>query len=270
MDRSYLYPPDTISELIDKVCVCKSTMMYYSLICGETFYFLDRGYLPSQTLKEMKSQGHVRRDTRFTSTSYNWYLVDPRDIIDINSWWCMAEIIGFGPSQPNMYGRVPHHKTIRFFKDNFPRPLLRHVVLYHGTSLTNAQSIMRNGFELPQCKQKEDCKKGKCQCGMMGQCVYFAMYDKATKFAGEDAFWKKRMDGDKAVLRVLVNLGKWTTATPKKCTCCDKPYVDHQGTWYRDYHYDTIYLKENSLPAVRRPEWAVRSRKTKPLSFIRL
>ena len=244
--------------------------MYYTLLCGETFYFLDQGKLPRQRREDMVHQKHVLSRTRFTSTSQGWVYVNPEDILDINSWWCMAEILGFGPSKPNMYGRPPSSDTVRFFKSTFPKPLLRYVVLYHGTSLANAKFIMKKGFVLPKCKKKEDCLKGKCQCGMMGQCIYFALYDKATKFAGEDANWNKRLDGDKAVMRVLVDLGRWTTATPIPCSCCEKPYVDHKGNWYKKYRYDTIYIKEKSLPAARRPEWATRTHKTRPLSFIRL
>ena len=244
--------------------------MYYTLICDETFYFLDRGSLPHQNHDAMIHQNHVKYGAYFSSTADGWYHVDAKYITNINSWWCMAEIVGFGPSVPNMYGRSPDPKATRFFTSMFPKPLLRHVVLYHGTSVANARSIMRNGFVLPTCRRKKECVDGQCKCGMMGQCLYFAMYDKATKFANEDAHWNKRHDKGKAVLRVLVHLGKWTTATSKRCKCCDKPYVDHQGTWYRDYTYDTIYLKSGSLPAARRPEWATRTRKTRPLSFITL
>ncbi len=244
--------------------------MYYTLICGETFYFFDRGSLPRQRPDDMERQRHVVPHTHFTSTSPGRYFVDSKDVIDINSWLCMAEIIGFGPSQPNVYGHGIDPRAVRYFKANFPKPPMKHVVLYHGTSLTNAKSIMRKGFTLPKCKEKEECIEGNCKCGMMGQCIYFSLYDKATKFASEDAHWNKRQEGEKAVLRVLINLGKWITATSKPCICCDKPYVDHKGTWYKKYKFDTIYIQKNSLPAARRPEWATRTHKIRPLSFIQL
>ena len=241
--------------------------MYYTLICGETFYFLDRGFLPQQKNIDMVKQDHVYLGGLFTLTSPGWYIVDVEHITHIDSWWCIAEIVGFGPSQPNMYGRSPDPSVVKFFKSMFPKPQIKHVVLYHGTSLVNAQSIMRNGFKLPTCKKKKECLEGQCRCGMMGQCLYFAMYDKAVKFANEDAHWNKRREGDKAVVRALVRMGKWTTATSKPCQCCGQPFVDHKGTWYTDHHYDTLYLKEHSLPAARRPEWATRTPHTKPLSL---
>lgn len=140
-----------------------------------------------------------------------------------------------------------------------PPPLLGYpsetLVLYHGTSLQGVEGIRKEGFRKPRCKKPKECEQS-CTCHMMGKCFYFAGFDKALRHAKQSSFWEKRAKG--AVLRVAIQPGKWRVQPKTPCGCpCKKPYVDHLGQWMT--HYDSIFLQDNSLPAVRTSEWCVKS-----------
>lgn len=138
------------------------------------------------------------------------------------------------------------------------RSVSSRLILYHGTSVKNLYGILKNGFVKPTCKQRKECKTGSCKCHMMGQCFYFAGFDKALRHAKQSSFWEARDKG--AVIRTAIDPGRWRVQPNQPCSCpCKKPYVDHKGVWMT--LFDSIYLETNSLPAVRTNEWCVKSSK---------
>ena len=137
-------------------------------------------------------------------------------------------------------------------------PTSNELILYHGTSVESLLKIMNHGFHLPKCKELPECLQGSsgCKCNMMGQCIYFSGFDKALRHAQRTSFNKFREKG--AMLRVIVERKKWKVATNKLCKCsCNKPYVDHLGSWMKKY--DSVFIMDNSLPAVRVSEWCVKN-----------
>ena len=138
-----------------------------------------------------------------------------------------------------------------------PSPSSR-LTLYHGTSLEGLKGILAGGFARPTCKKRKECETGACTCHMMGRCFYFAGFDKALRHAKKSSFWEERDKG--AVIRVVVDPGRWRVQPNQACSCpCKKPYVDHGGLWMKAF--DAIFLEDASLPAVRTNEWCIKSSK---------
>lgn len=157
------------------------------------------------------------------------------------------------PSAVTEFRRLPRKDMFCGHDDACDPPLS----LYHGTSRSALQSIWKDGFRLPQCKERPGCATHGCTCHMMGPCVYFAEYGKAAHYARESSFWKGRTEG--AVVRCAVFLGRWKVQpAAARCGCCGKPYVDHEGAWMRDAFWDCLFLDAESRPATREPEWCHR------------
>lgn len=155
-----------------------------------------------------------------------------------------------GMDRLRLYGR-PLPPSIK------PRPALStRLILYHGTSVESLKGILKSGFARPSCKKRKECTEGACTCHMMGQCFYFAGFDKAFRHAKTSSFWEERDRG--AVIRVAIDPGRWRVQPKLACSCpCKKPYVDHKGLWMS--WFDALFLDDNSLPAVRTNEWCVKS-----------
>jgi hypothetical protein len=59
-------------------------------------------------------------------------------------------------------------------------------------------------------------------------------------------------------LTACVDLGHVKVACDCPCPCgCGKGFVDHPGLWYTAQGYDSLYVRDASLPATRYREWAV-------------
>lgn len=177
------------------------------------------------------------------------------------SMWCLST--DFFAEDPHIWGLPIRRKAVwlwnRLKLENrtlTPTPPLS---LYHGTTRKNAQQIMKVGFVLPtRCKTPESCMDN-CTCYMMGKCIYFADFPKAYDHAHQSSTFEKIKKG--AVVRAFIRIGNMVTQSPKPCPCCDKPYVDHKGEWMKEkYGIDILFLAPYSLPAVKRPEWCVKSR----------
>jgi hypothetical protein len=126
------------------------------------------------------------------------------------------------------------------------------VLLCHGTSIGLARLLARDGFRRPVCRLKANCKTGHCECQMEGFGVYFAERTKA------DGFAIRRAERVGCRLDVLVDLGCMKVATPDPCPCgCGKLYVDHYGAFYSRDGFDSLYVRDDSLPATRFMEWCV-------------
>lgn len=191
----------------------------------------------------------------------DWYLVvtiDPKWSPPAgHSWYHPAELSaqaqGFLPS-PRGYdawrGLLPSSKTI---------------ILYHGTTRSAAESIMKHGFKIRACKHGPG--KIHCRCSMMGPCVYLAAFDKARDYAVRRPDFTPVHDG--VLVRVEVKTAglRLRTAGPP-CTCCDQAFVDHVGNWIRS-GASGVWLDDGSLPACRRAELAVADVSIlKPLAII--
>lgn len=70
-----------------------------------------------------------------------------------------------------------------------------------------------------------------------------------------------------AIVAVAADLGFVKVATPDPCPCgrcasrtpdgAGMRFVDHFGFWYSRCGYDTLYVRDGSLPATTTREWAV-------------
>jgi hypothetical protein len=135
-------------------------------------------------------------------------------------------------------------------------------LLFHGTSTILANTVQREHFRRPGCRLKPLCisSEGRsCDCQMEGFGIYLAEESKAQQFAIKKSVYgpaRKALIG--ASLVVQVDLGHVKVATSELCHCgCRKAYDDHQGHWYSQQGYDTLFLREDSLPASRYREWAI-------------
>lgn len=169
-----------------------------------------------------------------------------------------AETLGGGLGGVRIWPAVA--KTLREF-----RPALGYlngVVLYHGTTVDRAQSILREGFRV-QTRCTGACKSKPCQCGMLGYGVYLAAEDKSSSNAGRAANSAGARDAQSkqlvgAVLECRVDVGKCEVlSTSKTCSCpCGRVGgVDHSGSWQRR-GLDSVYLPGGG-PAAKRAEWCV-------------
>lgn len=151
-------------------------------------------------------------------------------------------------------------QTLREF-----RPALGYLnglVLYHGTTVERAQSILRDGFRV-QTRCTGACKSKPCQCGMLGYGVYLAADDKSSSNAGRAANAAGVRDPDSkqlvgAVLECRVDVGKCevlSTSKPCSCPCGRGGGVDHSGSWQRRGLH-SVYLPGGGV-AAKRAEWCV-------------
>lgn len=163
------------------------------------------------------------------------------------AWYHPSEVVG------SKEGLVPSLGNTRTWAWLLPQPKLS--VLYHGTTRSAAESILKSGFRLPTCSHGDL----PCCCGMMGQAVYLALYSKAQEYALRTVDFKPRTDG--VVLRCLVDMTRVVIRRGRPvCGCgCKQPFVDHLGAWYSEVSPPSgIWLKAGSKPAAGRPELAVR------------
>jgi hypothetical protein len=151
-------------------------------------------------------------------------------------------------------------QTLREFRPALG--FLTGLVLYHGTTVDRAQSILREGFRV-QTRCTGACKAKPCQCGMLGYGVYLAAEDKSSSNAGRAANSAGARDPESkqlvgAVLECRVDVGKCEVlSTSKTCSCpCGRVGgVDHSGSWQRR-GLDSVYLPGGG-PAAKRAEWCV-------------
>ena len=191
------------------------------------------------------------------------------EILKFGSWTPPKNTNWFHPSELSgcKKGFVPALTSIT--KWTWLLPSSKNAILYHGTTKTAAESILKNGFQLPTCIHNENDLS--CKCGMMGNAVYLALFDKAEEYAKRTPDYRKREDG--VILRCVVDMTNIIVKSAKPhCICgCNQPFVDHFGSWYKcDSPPTGVWLKSGSKPAVRRPELAVRDISIiKPLEIIR-
>jgi hypothetical protein len=93
-----------------------------------------------------------------------------------------------------------------------------------------------------------------CQCNMCGFGVYLGEAQKAARFA-----YNRALGSGRGVrIGSLVDLGHVKAATTCPCACgCGQSFVDHGGLWHTIQGYDTLLVRDESLPATRVREWAV-------------
>jgi hypothetical protein len=122
-----------------------------------------------------------------------------------------------------------------------------------------ALSIAQGGFRRPICRMRALCTAGGCDCQMEGFGVYLADFKKAATFATKRAVFDAAHGGVVgAVVVVEVDLGHVKLGTRTPCPCgCGQDYVDHPGSWYARGGYDSLYLRDGSMPATRVREWCV-------------
>jgi len=136
-------------------------------------------------------------------------------------------------------------------------------VMYHGTYAAVAPTLESEGFHRPACRRQELCRAShgvKCHCNMLALGVYFGAPGKARKFASQRGVYDAAVGGSVgACLAAAVDVGALRTATvAPPCPCgCGRSYVDHTGRYHDMEGCDTFYCRINSLPATRKPEWAV-------------
>lgn len=125
------------------------------------------------------------------------------------------------------------------------------LVLYHGTSVSAAETILRTGGRLLPTTQSGSA--------MLGSGVYLARWDKAVSFAQHNADNVTRGEGG-AVLRCLVWPSGHTVELDSKwvCACgCSKAFVDHLGL-AGGKDADVIKVPDDCGHATKRAEWCVR------------
>jgi len=150
---------------------------------------------------------------------------------------------------------VPHLFPRRFNNEHS-------VILYHGTSLSMAQSIQEKGFFRARCRMAESCIDGSCSCNMLGFGVYFGDKSKAIHFATRRAVFDSKSGKQvAAIVRVRVDLGLIKVSSGP-CPCgrkggCSAPFVDHWGDYHSQQGFDSLYIRAGSSGAANQREWAV-------------
>ena len=136
------------------------------------------------------------------------------------------------------------------------------VILFHGTSLSMAHSILQKGFFRARCRMAEACHDGSCSCNMLGFGVYFGDKSKAYHFATRRAIFDiKTGKNIAAIVKVKVDLGL-VKVSSGPCPCgrkggCLAPFVDHWGNYYSKEGFDSLYLRSGSSGAANQREWAI-------------
>jgi hypothetical protein len=141
-----------------------------------------------------------------------------------------------------------------------------YMIAFHGTSEELANRIALSGIARPLCRQVVACSMGQCDCEMEGYGVYLADHEKAAHYASRRANFDKNKRG--GVIAFLVDIGHCKVGLPEPCKCgCVEwkgrgnpnpvMYLDHAGRWYTNEGFDTLYLRDNSMPATRAREWCV-------------
>lgn len=177
------------------------------------------------------------------------YREEDKDAEDANNGRKKSSIVSFNPHGPlwvpSMFPhRWGYHKTVG----------------YHGTSVIMGKKILETGFYRAQCRQREACKDGHCDCNMGGFGCYFGGdRNKADYYALRRAVYdsEKNTHTGATVLSVI-DLGNVHVARRIPCSCgCGTNYVDHWGSWYNLKGYDSLYTRDNSAGAVIDREWAI-------------
>ena len=94
---------------------------------------------------------------------------------------------------------------------------------------------------------------------MLGLGVYVGEADKADEFAMKRSTWDaKRSTLVGARVGLLIDVGHIKVGRKEACPCsCGKAFVDHPGLFYSVQGCDTLFLRDNSLPATRYREWSI-------------
>ncbi len=227
----------------DRVILAKTFNLSPIVVNGGSS--VDRLGLLSNFVSKSSSRYKYLHVMRWT----DWYLV-----ATVDPDWKPPE--GYGWYQPSelgvqAVGFLPSPKNYSAWRGLLPAS--KTIIMYHGTTRSAAESIMKHGFKIRACSHGPGPIH--CQCSMMGPCVYLAPFDKARDYAVRRPDWKPVAEG--VLLRVEVKTERLMLKRAEPaCTCCEQPFVDHPGDWIRS-GASGVWLGDGSLPACRRAELAV-------------